>query len=183
MARRFIFTHLRRTPLKSILSIAPAVVFLIVLSFIQVQIANNEREATKLYPMIQIDAELEQADSVLLPTVDIMVHRETADYLLKNGYFQNMLVKLDAPQKQALWVKETCVADGLPMYGIMHAQPLPLDWKKTVFTYAPGRDASCFERSYDGQEERMPIFLSDAVLALTGLMPGDEAQLTGAGFV
>lgn len=161
---RFIFRHIVRSPLKSLLTLLLAAAFMVGLMVLRVAAIRNEAELERLYQTITVDMEIVRGNTALVLD-DGFIYQRTVDEILETGFVQSRylegMVQSDfvyrvLPDNSA---SEEDIFVGGKLYGIESTDEFFANRGAAgTVTYFDGWDESLFTREWE-EDEALAVVL------------------------
>jgi hypothetical protein len=175
---RYVFQHIRRAPMKSILTVAVALSFTLALGWMSWIMERNDAELDRLYNSIQVEAEIIQSNPSLFVGGGFIRYR-TVDSILASGFVESAYLEAAATAPRVAATDEEGKRDDERMIG--GVQLLSFDQPEQFFAlrgsdvtveYATGWDEDLFARDWT-EEDVPPVLLPEFLMGYLRLQPGD----------
>ena len=183
-AARYVLRHIRRAPLKSILTVTVALCFTFALGWMNWTIELNEAELDQLYRATQVEAEIMKGDASRIAYGGYIGHR-VVDEIMASGFVQESYV-----EGAALVPSVAATTDGVEdadrtIRDILlrsFDQPKQFFAKKgtnAIVRYADGWDETLFSQDWS-KEELKPVLLPVYSLPRLRLRSGDHVSINSS---
>jgi ABC-type antimicrobial peptide transport system permease subunit len=165
----FVLNKIIRTPLKTILTLAVAVMFVLTLGYISLLVERNETEIERLYSIVDIEAEITVGGVSVTAGMVATIPKAMIDAVRDSGFIAGTNVQMGLP-----WtITSRGATAGVVAHAIDRPDMLTGIWRNISIEYAQGWDETFFALDF-GEAETIPIAVSADIQAQLGLMPGDE---------
>lgn len=183
-AARYVLRHIRRAPLKSILTVTMALCFTFALGWMNWTIELNEAELDQLYRATLVEAEITKGDSSRIAYGGYIGHR-VVDEIMTSGFVQKSYL-----EGAALVPSLAAITDGVEdadrtVRGILlrsFDQPKQFfarKGKNATVQYAAGWDETLFSQDWS-KEDPKPVLLPAYLLPRLRLKPGEHILINSS---
>jgi len=180
---RYVLRHIRRAPLKSVLTVTVALCFTLSLGWISWSIERNEAELDRLYITTQVEAEIIKSNSSFTGYSGVIWPR-TVDAIISSGFVQSVYLEGSSTVPHVFAVGEGGVRDDARVASDVTL--LAFDQQDLFFSikggkdlsvkYADGWDMSLFAKDWTEIEEH-PVMLPISIMAQLRLQLGDKVLI------
>jgi hypothetical protein len=169
----FAFRHIRRTPLKTILTAATAILFVVALGWFTRLMARNEADIGRLYDMARIEAEAVSAESGVNA---VALYKRGVDAILEGRHFQHAAVT--TYHSWGIRTHGGGAAFELRLRATNHPdQAVDPFWQGVAIQYAPGYGNRLFTERDTQWPGGAPVVVHADLLERLGLSLGERAEL------
>lgn len=184
-ALRYVLRHIRRAPLKSILTATVALCFVFTLGWINWTMERNEAELDRLYRTTQIEAEIVPSSSYSVIDGGF-IRRRTVNTILRSGFVQSAYLEAEALTPLVAATDENGRRDVTRAVRRFPLRGLP-GWDQFASTrgselqihYATGWDESLFAQDWT-REQNSPVVLPVSLLARLRLRQEDTVWIANS---
>lgn len=189
----YLFRHIVRSPLKSLLTFATALLFVLAMGWIDGTILQNRAEIDSLYRTTVVEMDVMKGGSAgsIVGNGGGFITQKTIDAILQNGFIQSFELEETAvwpaiaPKNMSAEVKELYDKDrkeiAVSLYAFDHTEAFFAgSGVQTQVTYADGWDETLFTEEWTEERlssETIPVVLPERFLATMSVQPGDEVYL------
>lgn len=187
---RFTFRHVRRSGLKSALTVVAALCFVLAMGWMDWTIAHDKSEIDRMYRSITVEGEIVPADmTTYYPDGGGGVIKPyTVDTVLKSGFVQSSYLEESTeaqkvfPAKSGASGRKAGSSLDEPVLRSFHQPKLffSTTGKNLKVTYASGWDESLFTKDWPLTAD-VPVLLPEEMMLQLGLKPGDRVTILSYG--
>ena len=169
---RYVCRHVRRAPLKSMLTVAVALCFTFALGWMNWTMERNEAELDRLYRTTQVEGEIvkSNASTYVSNSGGGFIRRRTVDTILKSGFVQNAYLEAAAWAPLVTTTNEGGIPDearvvkGVTLRGLGQPEQFFATRGGDIeVQYAAGWDESLFAKDWN-KEQVQPVVLPVSLL-------------------
>lgn len=179
---RFIFLHMRRSMLRTLLMFLVAVSFALALGWMRQSIVHGEKETERLYRSIPVTGLLTKKDISYIYGGDFgngYISQNAVDLLVNTGFLQKIYLEAEGKVPKVIFNGRTETNRSVSLQATNDMEEyLGRHGIETEITYAPEYSKAIFDQDYEMKSSQALIIVPESWLKRYGLSYGDTCTFS-----